>query len=77
MPNLLAHMHMLTEMKGCGTNGKCGFEPENCGLGNCTSNCNAHAMCGRRSATGKEPCGMNLCCSWSGWCGYKVRSSSV
>ncbi len=60
-----------TNPPGCGTNGKCGFEAENCGAGNCTSNCDAKAMCGRRSKDGKRPCGMNLCCSYSGWCGHE------
>ncbi|KAL1891479.1 hypothetical protein Sste5346_007570 [Sporothrix stenoceras] len=54
----------------CGGNGKCGFEDENCGAG-CVSNCNATAMCGRKSDGGHVACGMNLCCSYSSWCGYE------
>ncbi|CAK7230756.1 hypothetical protein SEUCBS140593_007695 [Sporothrix eucalyptigena] len=28
-------------------------------------------MCGRKSLGGNLKCGMNLCCSYSGWCGYE------
>ena len=47
----------------CGTTGICGYGPEYCGSGNCTSNCDATAMCGQYSKDGDIPCGMNLCCS--------------
>ncbi|KAF2155198.1 glycoside hydrolase family 18 protein [Myriangium duriaei CBS 260.36] len=54
----------------CGTNGKCGFGPTYCGKGNCTSNCDALAMCGQYSDLGGTiKCGMNTCCSLYGWCG--------
>ncbi|CAL8581718.1 hypothetical protein XPA_007404 [Xanthoria parietina] len=53
----------------CGVNKKCGFGPDYCGQGNCTSNCDATAMCGRYSEGGNIKCGMNLCCSYYGWCG--------
>ncbi|CAN9141178.1 unnamed protein product [Alternaria alternata] len=33
------------------------------------SNCDAVAMCGNFSEGGNTKCGMNLCCSWGGWCG--------
>ncbi|KAI4274222.1 MAG: hypothetical protein LQ337_004074 [Flavoplaca oasis] len=53
----------------CGVNKKCGYGPDYCGEGNCTSNCDALAMCGRYSDGGNIKCGMNLCCSYYGWCG--------
>ncbi|KAK5989970.1 Acidic mammalian chitinase [Cladobotryum mycophilum] len=53
----------------CGISGTCGYGPEFCGSGNCTSNCDATAMCGIYSANGNASCGMNLCCSSAGWCG--------
>ncbi|KAM0488654.1 hypothetical protein ACHAP7_000697 [Fusarium lateritium] len=52
----------------CGPEGVCGYGPDYCGKG-CTSNCDATAMCGEYSEEGEMPCGMNLCCSASGWCG--------
>ncbi|KAI0506840.1 glycoside hydrolase superfamily [Xylaria bambusicola] len=52
----------------CGPAGICGYGPDFCGTG-CTSNCDAKAMCGRYSVNGTESCGMNICCSWGGWCG--------
>ena len=52
----------------CGPQGKCGYKEANCGAG-CTSNCHAKAMCGIDSADGKTRCGLNLCCSYYGWCG--------
>ncbi|KAH8666888.1 hypothetical protein BX600DRAFT_511777 [Xylariales sp. PMI_506] len=53
----------------CGTIGICGYGPEFCGSGNCTSNCDATAMCGIYSANGNVSCGMDICCSAAGWCG--------
>ncbi|KAI0968546.1 hypothetical protein F4678DRAFT_481781 [Xylaria arbuscula] len=53
----------------CGNDGICGYGPTYCGSGNCTSNCDATAMCGRYSDGGDIKCGMNLCCSYYGWCG--------
>ncbi|KAM7188895.1 hypothetical protein V8F33_010342, partial [Rhypophila sp. PSN 637] len=55
----------------CGkASGICGYGAEFCGTGNCTSNCDAKAMCGRDSDLGGTiKCGMNLCCAYSGWCG--------
>ncbi|CAD0098997.1 unnamed protein product [Aureobasidium mustum] len=52
----------------CGKDGICGYGPDYCGDG-CTSQCNATAMCGEFSEDADMPCGMNLCCSSSGWCG--------
>ncbi|KAF5026826.1 hypothetical protein F66182_1110 [Fusarium sp. NRRL 66182] len=52
----------------CGPDSICGYGPDFCGDG-CTSNCDATAMCGEYSEEGEMPCGMNLCCSSSGWCG--------
>ncbi|KAK8075259.1 glycoside hydrolase superfamily, partial [Apiospora hydei] len=52
----------------CGPAGVCGYGPDFCGDG-CTSNCDAVAMCGNYSEGGDTKCGMNLCCSWGGWCG--------
>ena len=52
----------------CNKDGKCGFREYNCGV-NCTSNCNAQAMCGVDSPGGLKACGLNLCCSYYGWCG--------
>ncbi|KAH7202713.1 glycoside hydrolase superfamily [Fusarium redolens] len=52
----------------CGPKGICGYGPDYCGEG-CTSNCDAKAMCGEYSEEGEMPCGMNLCCSATGWCG--------
>lgn len=49
--------------------GVCGYGPTYCGNGNCTSNCDATAMCGIYSDDGDKACGMNLCCSGHGWCG--------
>lgn len=61
----------------CGVNKKCGFGPDYCGQGNCTSNCDATAMCGRYSEGGNIKCGMNLCCSYYGWCGVCARRSPL
>uniref|UniRef100_A0A0C4DIB2 chitinase n=1 Tax=Fusarium oxysporum (strain Fo5176) TaxID=660025 RepID=A0A0C4DIB2_FUSOF len=52
----------------CGPEKICGYGPDYCGEG-CSSNCDATAMCGEYSEEGEMPCGMNLCCSASGWCG--------
>ncbi|KAJ1326027.1 chitinase [Microdochium nivale] len=51
----------------CGKNNICGYGPDYCGTG-CQSQCNATAMCGEFSENGEFPCGMNLCCSATGWC---------
>ncbi|KAI8625119.1 hypothetical protein F5Y19DRAFT_277848 [Xylariaceae sp. FL1651] len=53
----------------CNNQGGCGYGPENCGKGNCTSNCNATAMCGRDSLNGDVSCPLNVCCSYYGYCG--------
>ncbi|KPM40559.1 hypothetical protein AK830_g5976 [Neonectria ditissima] len=52
----------------CGPDSICGYGPDFCGDG-CQSLCNATAMCGEYSENADMPCGMNLCCSSSGWCG--------
>ncbi|KAI0201413.1 glycoside hydrolase superfamily [Astrocystis sublimbata] len=52
----------------CGPGNVCGYGPDFCGDG-CTSDCDATAMCGIYSVNGSSSCGMNLCCSWGGWCG--------
>ncbi|KAM7214561.1 Glycoside hydrolase superfamily, partial [Rhypophila decipiens] len=55
----------------CGTGGTCGYGPEFCGQGNCTSLCDAVAMCGQYGdpELNGGKCGMGLCCGFSGWCG--------
>ncbi|KXH32852.1 hypothetical protein CSIM01_04345 [Colletotrichum simmondsii] len=52
----------------CGPDSICGYGPDFCGKG-CQSQCDATAMCGEYSENADMPCGMNLCCSQSGWCG--------
>ncbi|KAK4446124.1 hypothetical protein QBC34DRAFT_497070 [Podospora aff. communis PSN243] len=53
----------------CGPQGICGYGPDFCGVG-CQNNCTAKAMCGQYSANGGTvKCGLDLCCSWGGWCG--------
>ncbi|KAL3418772.1 hypothetical protein PVAG01_08993 [Phlyctema vagabunda] len=52
----------------CSKDGICGYGPDFCGNG-CRSLCNATAMCGEFSKDADVPCGMNLCCSATGWCG--------
>ena len=59
----------------CSTVGTCGFGPDYCGVESCVSNCNATAMCGKYSEGGSIKCGLNLCCSYFGWCG--VSSSLI
>ncbi|PNH64228.1 hypothetical protein VD0001_g8902 [Verticillium dahliae] len=49
----------------------CGYGPSYCGAGNCTSQCDATAMCGEYSENAEMPCGMKLCCSAMGWCGTR------
>jgi chitinase len=63
----------LTGDSCCGPEGVCGYGPDYCDKG-CTSNCDAKAMCGEYSEDGEMPCGMNLCCSTSGWCGVSSLS---
>lgn len=46
-----------------GVTQKCGYGPDHCGV-NCTSNCDAQAMCGQYSTSGTTKCGLNLCCSY-------------
>ncbi|MCJ1283616.1 hypothetical protein MMC26_002947 [Xylographa opegraphella] len=53
----------------CNNNGGCGYGPENCGHGNCTSQCDATALCGKDSAGGNVSCPLNVCCSYYGYCG--------
>ncbi|KAG9256176.1 glycoside hydrolase superfamily, partial [Emericellopsis atlantica] len=59
----------------CGIEGICGYGPRFCGSGNCTSNCGATAMCGIYSENADWSCGMNLCCSATGWCGVSQPSN--
>jgi hypothetical protein len=61
----------------CNNQGKCGFGPANCGVGNCTNNCNATAECGRDSAGGDVSCPLNVCCSYYGYCGVRARVFSI
>ncbi|TVY56649.1 Chitotriosidase-1 [Lachnellula suecica] len=52
--------------------GKCGYKAYNCNstaATSCISNCDAHAMCGVDSLYGQQKCGLNLCCSYLGYCG--------
>ncbi|KAK1751034.1 hypothetical protein QBC47DRAFT_417470 [Echria macrotheca] len=52
----------------CGPQNICGYGPDFCGVG-CKNNCTAKAMCGQYSEGGTQKCGLDLCCSWGGWCG--------
>ncbi|KAL8918458.1 MAG: hypothetical protein Q9208_007364 [Pyrenodesmia sp. 3 TL-2023] len=55
--------------------GKCGFKPYHCSPAapvTCLSNCQSTAMCGVDSAGGLLKCGLNLCCSYFGWCGTEA-----
>lgn len=55
----------------CSECGICGYGPTYCGEGNCTSSCEAVAMCGVYGdlTVNNGKCGMGLCCSAYGWCG--------
>ncbi|KAF2732643.1 hypothetical protein EJ04DRAFT_304974 [Polyplosphaeria fusca] len=53
----------------CGKSGWCGFGPDYCGKGNCTSTCDAKAECGPYAVAGQEKCPLNVCCSKNGFCG--------
>lgn len=63
----------------CGSKGTCGYGPDFCGKGNCTSNCDAMAMCGMYGdkTLNKGRCGMGLCCGASGWCGVGQYSQPL
>ncbi|KAI0467970.1 glycosyl hydrolases family 18-domain-containing protein [Xylaria cf. heliscus] len=52
----------------CGSNGLCGYSPDECGSG-CTSNCDAKAACGQYGTPGSQKCPLNVCCSQFGFCG--------
>lgn len=51
----------------CGTNGLCGYSPTECGVGNCTSNCDAKAECGQYGKPGTQKCPLGVCCSQFGY----------
>ncbi|PGH27225.1 hypothetical protein AJ80_01182 [Polytolypa hystricis UAMH7299] len=51
----------------CSKEGSCGFGPDWCGEGNCISNCNAVAECGRYNSN--KECPLSVCCSRWGFCG--------
>jgi chitinase len=51
--------HVENSNSCCSKDGICGYGPTFCGAGNCTSNCNATAMCGIYSEGGNKKCGMN------------------
>ncbi|KAF2008423.1 glycoside hydrolase family 18 protein [Aaosphaeria arxii CBS 175.79] len=53
----------------CGQSGVCGFSPDECGPGNCLSNCKAKAECGQYALEDKAKCSLNVCCSQFGYCG--------
>jgi hypothetical protein len=56
----------------CNSDGKCGYKDAHCrpqAPVTCLHNCNATAMCGIDSMGGNKKCGLNLCCSYYGWCG--------
>ncbi|KAH9829398.1 uncharacterized protein C8Q71DRAFT_863325 [Rhodofomes roseus] len=59
----------------CNANsGFCGFGPQFCTPittpgGNCTSNCDAIAECGKFAAAENRTCPLNVCCSQYGFCG--------
>ncbi|EUC34226.1 glycoside hydrolase family 18 protein [Bipolaris zeicola 26-R-13] len=52
-----------------GVSGLCGYSPSECGVGNCTSNCDAKAECGQYGVPGKQTCPLGVCCSKFGFCG--------
>lgn len=47
----------------CSIYGSCGYAPEFCGAGNCTSNCDAQAECGQYAPEGDGDCPLDVCCS--------------
>ncbi|KAH8799635.1 glycoside hydrolase family 18 protein [Xylogone sp. PMI_703] len=53
----------------CSIYGSCGFGPEFCGKGNCTSTCDAVAQCGKYAPPGSTDCPLGVCCSQYGFCG--------
>ncbi|THY12303.1 glycoside hydrolase [Aureobasidium pullulans] len=59
----------LTKSSCCNNDGICGYGSKFCGSDVCISQCDATAMCGKYSAGGSVKCGMNICCSGTGWCG--------
>ena len=46
----------------CSNKGVCGYSPDYCGTGNCISNCNAKASCGKYAAAENRTCPLNVCC---------------
>jgi chitinase len=63
------HCDLLTHGSCCNKDGICGYGSSFCGSGVCISQCDATAMCGKYSLGGSIKCGMNICCSGTGWCG--------
>lgn len=55
----------------CSNKGICGYSPDSCGAGNCTSNCDAKAECGQYAGAVNETCPLNVCCSEHGFCGVE------
>jgi chitinase len=53
----------------CSNKGLCGYTPNECGIGNCISNCNATAPCGQYAKPEDRNCPLNVCCSFFGFCG--------
>jgi hypothetical protein len=59
----------------CNSDGFCGFKAEHCrpeAPKFCRYNCTSTAMCGIDSLGGNKKCGLNLCCSYHGWCGVSA-----
>ncbi|KAK1655797.1 hypothetical protein BDP81DRAFT_388694 [Colletotrichum phormii] len=52
-----------------GISGLCGYSLAECGVGSCTSNCDAKAECGEYGTPGKQTCPLGVCCSKFGFCG--------
>jgi chitinase len=50
----------------CGASGFCGYGQTYCGPG-CTSNCDAHAECGKDAVVPGAKCPLNTCCSEFGF----------
>jgi chitinase len=53
----------------CSKTGICGYTPNECGSGNCISNCKATAPCGQYAKPEDQQCPLNVCCSFFGFCG--------
>jgi hypothetical protein len=57
----------------CNRSGKCGSTDAHCAPEVCEHHCNATAPCGINSEDKKTKCGLGLCCSYYGWCGFEPQ----